>query len=512
MVLAKTLSMTLNGVNADIVEVEANVGAGLPGTHIVGKAATGVLEARDRIRTAAVNSGLSWPKTKVIVSLLPGNLAKTGTHFDAAIAVAILSTTRSCTWNYHVLERTMILGEVALDGALRAVPGVLPALLAAARSQVETVIIPAANSPEAIIATGITVFVAESITEIMEWLSNDANLATPQQWCAQHQQQSAVHDAPTPAKDMNQIAGQPEAKFAAEVAAAGGHNVFFIGPGGSGKSMIAERIPTLLPRLTTEETIESTVVHSIAGRLANNVVSTAPFIAPHHSVTTAGLLGGGAGNPLPGAVSLAHNGVLFLDEVSEIPARVLDQLRMPMEDGVVRLQRSHRTFVFPARFQLVLAANPCRCGAETPTECTCSGAVRAKYLDNLSGPLRDRIDIFVRTYSKGPLRGDADSECSAAIAKRVAEARNRARQRWETAGFGAITNAAMESAIIRRHFPADDAGMAMLESYLAHGDVTQRGVDRALKLAWTLADLDCVAAPTLDHVARALELREDVAL
>ncbi|AKK06229.1 Mg chelatase-related protein [Corynebacterium mustelae] len=509
--LAKTLSMTLTGVTAEIVEVEANVGAGLPGTHIVGKAATGVIEARDRIKTAAINSGLPWPKTKVIVSLLPGNLAKTGSHFDAAIAVAILSTTRSCSWNFHMLANTMILGEVALDGTLRAVPGVLPALLAAERSQIETVIVPAVNSPEAVIATGVKVLVAQSLTEIMEWLSNDSALATPQQWCAQHQQQSVSHVVSS-MKDMNQIAGQPEAKFAAEVAAAGGHNVFFIGPGGSGKSMIAERIPTLLPQLTTRETIESTVVHSIAGRIDNSVVTTAPFIAPHHSVTTAGLLGGGAGNPLPGAVSLAHNGVLFLDEVSEIPARVLDQLRMPMEDGVVRLQRSHQTFVFPARFQLVLAANPCRCGAETPTECTCSGAVRARYLDNLSGPLRDRIDIFVRTYSKGPLQGDADTDSSAVIAMRVAEARNRARHRWDSAGLGAITNAAVESAMLRRHFPADDAGMAIMESYLAHGDITQRGVDRALKLAWTLADLDRVVSPTLDHVARALELREDVAL
>ena len=502
MALAKTLSVTLNGVAAQLVEVEANIGAGLPGTHIVGLASAAVNQARDRIKIAAQNSKLPWPKTKVMVSLLPSDVPKTGSHFDAAIAVAILSATHPDARVRASLANTMVLGEIGFDGRLRAVPGILPAVLAASAAGVETVIIPEGNAHEALLCPGIDVFTATSITHIIDWTYGRAELAhiTPGQ-------------PPGPPHtnrhlDMNQVAGQHEAKFAAEVAAAGGHNLLLIGPRGSGKSMIAERIPTLLPPLTQAEQVESTVVHSIAGITTDHVVTTAPYIAPHHSISAAALLGGGSGTPKPGAVSLAHNGVLFLDEVSEIPAKILDSLRIPMENGQVRIHRAHRTFTFPARFQLVMAANPCRCAAETPEACTCPATVRAKYLTNLSGPLRDRIDIFSRTHTKGPLvTGGATCEPSRRIAERVAQARARARWRWRQAGYGEITTAALDPCVLRREFPADEAGMAMLASYLMMGNITQRGVDRVLKLAWTLADLTGDPTPTLDHIAQALDLR-----
>ncbi|MDO4631403.1 MAG: YifB family Mg chelatase-like AAA ATPase [Corynebacterium sp.] len=499
MALAKTLSMTLQGVTAHIVEVEANIGAGLPGTYIVGLASAAVTQARDRIKTAAQNSHLAWPKTKIMVSLLPSDVPKSGSHFDAAIAVAILAATHPNPRVRDSLANTMILGEIGLDGQLRAVPGVLPAILAASAAGIETVIIPEGNTTEALLNPGIDVLSAHSIAHIMEWIHGQAEL------------HRLTHN-PEPPKtahplDMNQVAGQDEAKFAAEVAAAGGHNLLLIGPRGSGKSMIAERIPTLLPPLTPTEQVESTVVHSVTNSTTDGIVTTAPFIAPHHSITPAALFGGGAGNPRPGAVSLAHNGVLFLDEVSEIPARILDTLRIPMESGRVQLQRAHRTVTFPARFQLIMAANPCHCAAELPENCTCPAVVRARYLSNLSGPLRDRIDIFSRTYNKGPLTTGQRCESSRSIAERVAQARARARWRWDKAGFGPITTAALDPCVLRNQFPADEAGMAMLSSYLAMGEITQRGVDRVLKLAWTLADLNEQPTPTLEHVAQALDLR-----
>lgn len=283
--------------------------------------------------------------------------------------------------------------------------------------------------------------------------------------------------------------------------------MMMLGPPGSGKSMIAQRLPALLPPLDEQQRIEATVVHSVAGRTFNGAVLRAPFVAPHHSVSRAALLGGGSGNPMPGAVSLAHHGVLFLDEVSEIPASTLDTLRTPLECGSVRIVRSRQDITFPARFQLVMAANPCRCGAEQPTECTCTGAARASYLTNLSGPLRDRLDLVVRTHAKGSVLVNTGEEATAPIAERVREARRRQASRWSRAGLRDTVNATVDPHRMRREFPASEEAMAYLGVFLADGVVSQRGVDRALKLSWTLCDLDGGARPDLDHVARALELR-----
>ncbi len=505
MALGRAHTTALSGVNARIVVIEANIGPGLPGIHVVGLGDTAVSESRDRIRTAVANVDLEWPRTKIIVSLSPASLPKSGSHFDLAIALAVLAARHPGV--SHRLESTMVLGELGLDGAVRPVPGILPALLAARAEGFDRVIIPSGNAAEAaLIGEHPEVLVAGTLRQAWEWGIGEATL--PRAADIPDIESAPLRRRP----DFADLAGQEEARFAAEVAAAGGHHLLMIGPPGSGKSMIAARLPGLLPGLTPDQAVEATAVHSVAGPagLPGGAVRHAPFVAPHHSVTRAALLGGGAGNPRPGAVSLAHHGVLFLDEASEIPAAILDGLRTPLEDGHVRLVRSRREVIFPARIQLVLAANPCRCAAEDPAACRCTVRQRLTHLNNLSGPLRDRIDIGVRTTSRNAVLTAVGAEPTAVIAERVAAARDRAAARWEAASSPAVTNAGMDPHELRRHHPADDAAMALLGAYLADGSLSQRGVDRALKLAWTICDLAGAARPDLDHVARAVHLRGSV--
>lgn len=484
MALAKTQCVSFEGVSALMVGVEANIGQGLPGMYVVGLAGAAMSEAKDRLKTAMVNAGLPWPKTKLIVNLSPADLRKSGSQFDLAICAAVMSATLGVR-----VDDTMFLGEVGLDGAIKPVPGILPALLAAREHGIQTIVVPAGNEAEAGALPDITVMTASHISEVADWMLGHRPLQRAlgvEQMIEQH-------------PDMADVVGQQEAKLAAEVAAAGGHHLLMIGPPGSGKSMIAARIPGILPPLTTAESIESSAIHSMRGTGLSGLLSSAPFVAPHHSVSSAVLIGGGSGRPKPGAVSLAHHGVLFLDEASEIPAHVLDSLRIPMESGAVRLLRGQREILFPAQFQLVLAANPCRCGCEEPAQCTCSATTRRRYLSNLSGPLKDRIDLCVRTHAQGAhIIGDA--ETSEVIAERVAEARNRALHRW------GVLSARMNPRTLRREFAADEAGMAYLSALLADGELSQRGVDRTLKVAWTLADLAGKSCPSLEHIAEATAL------
>lgn len=497
MALASVVTTILEGVTARPVTVEANIGAGLPGMYTVGLVDTTVRESRDRIKTAVVNSKLHWPKTKVVVSLSPAGLPKSGSHFDLPMSLAILAAQHP--FAQRRLAGTLVLGELGLDGTIRPVSGVLPALLAARTAKVHTVIIPPDNAAEAGLITGVDVRVAHTLSAAWEWATGHGELplATDADAITEH---AAAH-----APDFADIQGQEHAKHVTEIVAAGGHHMFLIGPPGAGKSMIAERLPSIMPALSEQQAIEATAVHSVTGTL-ESIVRTPPYVAPHHSITRAALLGGG-NEPRPGAVSLAHHGVLFLDEVSEIPARVLDGLRTPLEFGRVKIIRSRREVIFPARFQLVLAANPCRCGATETTACTCSGQVRSNYLRNLSGPLRDRLDVTIPVPLDGAVLTGPVPEASATIAERVAQARLRAEYRWARHQLMVSANAHIDGPFLRRHAPADDAGMAMLGTYLADGLVSQRGVDKTLKLAWTLADLAGVDTPTIDHVAQALDLR-----
>ncbi|AWB84251.1 YifB family Mg chelatase-like AAA ATPase [Corynebacterium liangguodongii] len=493
MALASTFAAAIDGVGAQVVRVEANVGPGLPGMHVVGLGDAAVKESRERIRTAVANATLPWPRTKIMVSLSPAHLPKSGSHFDLPIAIAVLASLEPRA--RAALEKTLLLGELGLGGALRRVEGILPMLAAPGFS---TIIVPRANEAEAALVGRGRILVADSLVDVWSWALGTRELSP------------AAQKAPPQGRDLpdfRDVAGQKEAKHALEVAAAGGHHVFMIGPPGSGKSMLAERLPSILPPMTLEETVEATAIHSLAGVSAGEVVATRPFVSPHPSLTRAALIGGGSGHPRPGAVSLAHHGVLFLDEASEASASTLDALRIPLERRQVVLTRARREVVYPAGFQLILAANPCRCGAERADACRCTPSQRANHLRNISGPLRDRIDISLALASQGSAIGRGDAEPSETIADRVMEARERAAYRWSAAGAEEWVNARVPATLIRRAYPADDSAMALISAYLANGAITQRGVDRVLKLAWTLADLDGAARPDLGHVGAAAELR-----
>lgn len=502
MTVGRALSVSLQGVDGTTVEVEADVGRGLPGMHIGGLGDAAVAEARERVRTAALNSGLTWPKTKVVVSMSPASLRKHGSAFDLAIVCAVLSAAARDAGAQGRLSRTVLLGEVGLDGTVRPVPGVLPAVLAARDAGVKWVVVPRANLAEAALVTGIGVGGVATLAQLWRWaLTGDGvdEAADP----------VAVPGPDVP--DMRDIHGQDDARAALEVVAAGGHHLFLTGPPGTGKSMLAARLPGILPPLGEREALEVTAVHSVDGRMSDGggLVTRPPFVAPHHTVTPAALVGGGSGVPKPGAVSLAHRGVLFLDEVTLMPARTLDALRTPLERGEVTLLRARHQVRYPCRVQLVLAANPCPCGAAEPDECSCAPGVRRRHLSAVSGPLRDRIDVHLPIHPRHAVLRPEPGEDSAAIRDRVTEARDRARSRWRDRGLGEIpVNADVPGPWLRREAPADDIAMAYLQCRLGERTVTQRGVDRALRVAWTLADLAGRGTPTLDDVARACELHE----
>ncbi|WP_085958186.1 YifB family Mg chelatase-like AAA ATPase [Corynebacterium fournieri] len=499
MALASTMSATVEGVAARLVTVEANVGAGLPGMHMVGLGDAAVKESRERIRTAVANSALPWPRTKIMVSLSPAHLPKAGSHFDLPIALAVLGSLDPRV--EPTLQTTMFCGELALDGTLRRAEGVLPMLLAALHNGeggIGTIVVPRANAAEAALLGRRNIVVADSLLQVWKWAAGEAQL--------EHATAPAAVTAPPAAPDFRDLAGMSEEREALQVAAAGGHHVMMIGPPGSGKSMLAERIPSILPAMDVAEMVEVTAIHSAAGVSGGGVVASRPFIAPHPSLTRAALIGGGSGIPTPGAVSQAHRGVLFLDEASEIAAPVLDALRIPLEKREVRLARARREVVYPADFQLVLAANPCAC-QRIKGQCVCKSTQLARHLSNLSGPLKDRLDVFITTSGETKVLSPDGVEPSSVIAQRVAVARERAAARWAQAGLEESVNARVPATVIRRHFPARESAMALLQSHLVDGVITQRGVDKCLKLAWTLADLEQEDQPDIDHAYRAVQMR-----
>lgn len=501
MALASTHTATVEGVAAHMVTVEANVGPGLPGMHIVGLGDAAVKESRDRIRTALANTAMPWPRTKIMVSLSPAHLPKAGSHFDLPIALTVVGSLDPRA--QARLKRTMFMGELALDGTLRRVEGILPMLLRphapGGDDGPDTVVVPRANVAEAALLGRGDILVADTLPEVWRWVVGEGHLDPAPA--------ASRGGAPAgAAPDFAEIAGQLLERDAMEIAAAGGHHVMMVGPPGSGKSMLAERLAGILPEMSVAEQIETTALHSAAGISRGHIVAHRPFIAPHPSLTRVELIGGGSGVPQPGAVSQAHNGVLFLDEASEIAAGVLDSLRIPLETGRVVLRRSRREVIYPAHFQLVLAANPCPCGS--PGErCSCQPAQRARHLANISGPLRDRMDIFIPTTAQSAVVSPRGSESSAEIAQRVAAARDRAQHRWLRAGVPAAVNARVSSTVLRRDFPPDEETVITLQGLLKDGELTQRGVDKVLKLAWTVADLAGEDQPRIDHLDRALALR-----
>lgn len=473
--LGRAYSVAVRGLDGVIVEIEADITSGLPGVHLVGLPDAALQESRDRVRAAITNCGNTWPMSRLTLALSPATLRKVGSVYDLALASSVLSAHTKTAWSR--LEKTVLLGELALDGRVRPVNGVLPAVLAAKREGWPAVVVPADNLAEASLVDGIEVLGVQSLGQLQAWFEGKAEL---------HGRIAAPGRAPEPTADLADVVGQGQARFAVEVAAAGAHHLMLTGPPGIGKTMLAQRLPGLLPPLSYAESLEVTAVHSVAGLLSGDtpLITRPPFVAPHHTCSVAALVGGGSGMARPGAVSQAHRGVLFLDEFAEIGVSSLEALRTPLEDGEIRLARRDGVACYPARFQLVLAANPCPCAPPNPVDCICSAQARRRYLGKLSGPLVDRVDLRVELHpmSAGAFAPDA-GESSVTVRERVAVARLAAEERWRP--YGIRTNAEVSGPLLRRKFRLPKATMEPLSTALDRGVISIRGADRCLRVAWT---------------------------
>ncbi|MFJ4331713.1 YifB family Mg chelatase-like AAA ATPase [Streptomyces sp. NPDC088935] len=526
---ARTCSVALVGVEGVVVEVQADLEPGVAAFTLVGLPDKSLTESRDRVRAAVVNSGAEWPQKKLTVGLSPASVPKSGSGFDLAVAASVLGAAERI--DPRVLADIVMIGELGLDGRVRPVRGILPSVLAAAEAGYEQVVVPECAAAEASLVPGVSVLGVRSLRQLIAVLADEpvpeeeqdpqgrpdpllAGLRMPGTGAAtgMHSVGAAQHDH---GHDLADVVGQESARTAVEVAAAGRHHLFLEGPPGAGKTMLAERLPAVLPRLCRAESLEVTAVHSVAGLLppGKPMIDTAPYCAPHHSATMQSLVGGGPGTARPGAVSLAHRGVLFLDETPEFSSHALDALRQPLEAGHVVIARSAGVVRFPARFLMVLAANPCPCGrfSRADESCECSPAAIRRYQARLSGPLLDRVDLRVEVdrVTRSQLAGEGPrGDSTAAVADRVRAARERSAARL--AGTPWRSNSEVPGRELRSRWRAAPGALEEAERCLERGVLTARGLDRVLRVAWTVADLVGHDRPDAQDVALALQLRTGV--
>lgn len=504
--LAQSASAIIMGVDAHVIEVEAHLAPGLVGTAITGLADTAVSESRDRVRAAVSSTGLSWPQQRITVGLSPAWLPKRGSSLDLAIALSILAADQH--FNPAALHRTLIVGELALDGTVRSIRGVLPVALAARRWGFRRLIVPMANAAEAALVPELDVVAAGSLGHALRLLGADCALGT--ETAAPVHVEAAV----TTPKDLADVRGQQFARYALEVAAAGGHHLALLGPPGVGKTLLAERLPGILPPLDHDAALEATAVQSVLSDRPLTLQTTPPFAAPHHGASASALIGGGGtATPRVGLITAAHRGVLFLDEAPEFATNVLEALRQPLESGRIVIARSGFTLVMPSRFQLVIAANPCPCGKalDSNSTCECTPQQRRTYLARISGPLMDRIDVRVivdrPTFDEVALGAGDGGEASALVRERVRVARERQRHRFADTEWR--TNAEVPGPVIRRRWPLPLATQEVFNAEFGKRQAgSVRGLDRTLRLAWTIADLESHEAPTPQDVRTAIGLRD----
>lgn len=501
--ISKLSSAALYGIDGFLVDVETDISNGLPGFDIVGLPDAAVKESKERIRAAIKNTGLAMPAKHITVNLAPADIKKEGSHFDLLIALGILVSSKQL--DIPDAEKTVFFGELSLSGDLRRVNGALPMAISAFQNGIKKVFLPKANEKEAAVVEGLEVYGADNLKEILNHFTGQKKLEPS---CVSIDE--LLSESDTFRYDFSDVKGQAFAKRALEIAAAGGHNVIMIGPPGSGKTMIAQRIPSILPKLSFEESLEVTKIHSIAGLLSGNspLIAERPFRHPHHTVSAAGLSGGGT-NPRPGEISLSHNGVLFMDELPEFRRDALEAMRQPLEDGEITITRTSGSVTYPCSVMLVASMNPCPCGfyGDSTRECSCSQNQIIKYMSKISGPLLDRIDLHIEVpaVKYDELEAKAPGESSSAIRERVERARQLQRERYK--GSGVFSNSQLTQELMEKYCRLNSEASALLRDAFETLGLSARAHNRILKVARTIADLAGEESIGLEHIAEAIQYR-----